>query len=335
MLTTSSDHGRQADAVRGNQNLNILFLVSAHNSLSQRIYIALTELGHKVTVEVVTQGHEMEAAVAAHKPELIVCPFLKAFIPESIWKGQPCLVVHPGPHGDRGPSSLDWAVELGMDEWGVTLLEAAEEADAGDIWATRKFPHARDRQELAVPPRGPPRRGPGGARGDEQARPARLQAPGARLQRPERDRPPAPADEAAGPRDRLEQRLDRPRAAQDPRRRGLPGVLDTIEGVDFFLFGAHVEKGLRGRPGAIIATRHGAICRATVDGASGSRTSSSATPSSCRPRARWSSAASRTTRRSCRSPSTPRSPPGPRSGRSGTRSAAPSATCTSTSTTAR
>jgi putative two-component system protein, hydrogenase maturation factor HypX/HoxX len=44
-------------------------------------------------------------------------------------------------------------------------------------------------------------------------------------------------------------------------------VLDTIEGVDFFLFGAHVEKGLRGRPGAIIATRHGAICRATVDGA--------------------------------------------------------------------
>ena len=48
---------------------------------------------------------------------------------------------------------------------------------------------------------------------------------------------------------------------------GHPGVLDTIEGVDFFLFGAHFERGLRGRPGAIIATRNGAICRATVDGA--------------------------------------------------------------------
>ena len=59
MLTSSSDHGRPADATRG-KNLNILFLVSAHNSLSQRIFIALTELGHNVTVETVTQGHEME-----------------------------------------------------------------------------------------------------------------------------------------------------------------------------------------------------------------------------------------------------------------------------------
>ena len=73
-------------------------------------------------VEVVSQGHEMEAAVAAYEPELIVCPFLKAFIPESIWKNNRCLVVHPGPQGDRGPSSLDWAVELVMDEWGITLL---------------------------------------------------------------------------------------------------------------------------------------------------------------------------------------------------------------------
>jgi len=46
--------------------LKILFLVSAHNSLSQRAYIALTELGHDVTVQVVSAGHEMEAAVAAH-----------------------------------------------------------------------------------------------------------------------------------------------------------------------------------------------------------------------------------------------------------------------------
>ncbi len=44
-----------------------------------------------------------------------------------------------GPHGDRGLSSLDSAIELGMEEWGVTVLEAVEEADAGDIWETRKF----------------------------------------------------------------------------------------------------------------------------------------------------------------------------------------------------
>ena len=73
------------------------------------------------------------------RPELIVCPFLKKFIPESIWSQHRCLVVHPGPRGDRGPSSLDWAIELGMDEWGVTVLEANGEADAGDIWASRTF----------------------------------------------------------------------------------------------------------------------------------------------------------------------------------------------------
>ncbi len=48
---------------------------------------------------------------------------------------------------------------------------------------------------------------------------------------------------------------------------GHPGVLDTIGRTEFFLFNVHVERGLRGRPSEIIATRNGAICRATVDGA--------------------------------------------------------------------
>ena len=48
---------------------------------------------------------------------------------------------------------------------------------------------------------------------------------------------------------------------------GHPGVLDTIEGTEFHLFGVHHERALRGRAGEIIAQRTGAICRATVDGA--------------------------------------------------------------------
>ena len=118
-------------------------MTSAHNSLSQRAYIALTEMGHDVTVQVVDSPEIIEAAVNAHQPDLVVCPMLKQFIPESVWRNFTCLVVHPGPHGDRGPSSLDWAIELGIDEWGVTVLEAVEEADAGDIWETRKFSSAR------------------------------------------------------------------------------------------------------------------------------------------------------------------------------------------------
>ena len=120
--------------------LRILFLVSAHNSLSQRAQVALTELGHEVSVAVVDSGPAMEAAVEGHRPELIVCPFLTKIIPESVYSKHRCLVVHPGPVGDRGPSSLDWAIELGMGEWGVTVLEATGEVDGGDIWATRKFP---------------------------------------------------------------------------------------------------------------------------------------------------------------------------------------------------
>src|SRR5262245_10890552 len=117
--------------------LQILFLVSAHNSLSQRALIALTGLGHRVDVAVVDGAEAMEAAVARHRPELIVCPMLKKLIPESIWSRHRCLIVHPGPLGDRGPSSLDWAIELGAREWGVTVLEANGDVDAGDVWATR------------------------------------------------------------------------------------------------------------------------------------------------------------------------------------------------------
>jgi putative two-component system hydrogenase maturation factor HypX/HoxX len=48
---------------------------------------------------------------------------------------------------------------------------------------------------------------------------------------------------------------------------GHPGVLDTVQGTQFHLFGVHRERELRGAPGAIVAQRHGAICRATSDGA--------------------------------------------------------------------
>ena len=93
----------------------ILFLVSAHNSLSQRALIALTELGHSVAVAVVSAPEQMEAVAAQHEPDLIVCPFLKRIIPESVWAKHRCLIVHPGPRGDRGPprstgpSSSAWA----------------------------------------------------------------------------------------------------------------------------------------------------------------------------------------------------------------------------------
>ena len=166
--------------------LRILFLVSTHNSLSQRMYIALTELGHEVSVAVVDSRGAMEAAVAEHRPELIVCPILKKMIPESIWANHRCLIVHPGPKGDRGPSSLDWAIELGMAEWGVTVLEANGEADGGDVWATRSF-RTRDAGKSSLYRHEVRRAAVDAVRGGrDEARRRRRVAGGARLRRPAR-----------------------------------------------------------------------------------------------------------------------------------------------------
>jgi hypothetical protein len=104
--------------------------------------IALTELGHEVSVATVGSGAEMERAVDVHRPDLVACPFLKTFIPESIWSRHRCLIVHPGRVGDRGPSSLDWAIELGAEAWGVTVLEANGELD-GDPCGPHDLPPAR------------------------------------------------------------------------------------------------------------------------------------------------------------------------------------------------
>jgi hypothetical protein len=81
---------------------------------------------------------------------------LTTAIPEVIWSVCPCFVIHPGPVGDRGPSSLDWAIMGGAERWGVTVLQANAEMDAGDIWASAAalaltgLPHSRCRLRHAV-----------------------------------------------------------------------------------------------------------------------------------------------------------------------------------------
>ena len=244
----------------------ILFLVSAHNGLSQRAWVALTELGHDVAVAVVDSDAEMEAAVAEHQPGLIVCPFLKRMIPESIWSRHRCLIVHPGPIGDRGPSSLDWAIELGARAWGVTVLEANGEFDAGRVWATREFPmrevgkssiyrhevrHAaiealleaiRRIAEARWPPNELGRRGRGRRRG-------------------------APVDDPGRPRDRVAVGQHRGGASQDSCGGGTSRSARRHPGRRVSSLRRASRAGVARPAGEIIATRAGAICRATLDGA--------------------------------------------------------------------
>lgn len=119
--------------------MKVLLLTHAFNGLAQRLFVELRERGHEVSVELDIADAVTEEAVALFDPDVVLAPFLKRRIPESVWSCRPCLVVHPGPPGDRGPSSLDWALLDGEREWGVTVLQASEQFDAGAVWAARRF----------------------------------------------------------------------------------------------------------------------------------------------------------------------------------------------------
>jgi putative two-component system protein, hydrogenase maturation factor HypX/HoxX len=120
--------------------MRILFLTHSFNSLAQRLYAELAARGHLLSVELDINDAATESAVELFRPHLVIAPFLKRAIPESVWSRHACLVVHPGIRGDRGPSALDWAILNGEKHWGVTVLQAEREMDAGPVWAWREFP---------------------------------------------------------------------------------------------------------------------------------------------------------------------------------------------------
>jgi putative two-component system hydrogenase maturation factor HypX/HoxX len=254
--------------------MRILFLTTAHNSLSQRLMTELTERGHDIRVCVAASGEAMIAAAAYEVPELIIAPMLKIAIPDEVWTRHLCLIVHPGIKGDRGPSSLDWAVAEGQKVWGVTIIEAAAEMDAGPIWASREF-----RVPVDLPSKSHLYRGAV----TEAAVQAVLEAASriesgayrycpwqpellsydspavrGRLRRPKRQ-----ADRAIDwLHDTTAMIIRKVRAADS-----VPGVLSTLLGRTFYLYGVHEEEGVRGDPGRVLAYRDGAICIGTVDGA--------------------------------------------------------------------
>ena len=120
--------------------MKILFITTAFNGMSQRAWVELDRLDHQVKVHVASSQKEMNEAVDGFQPDLIIAPYLKIRIPESIWKNYTCLIIHPGIVGDRGSSSLDWAILNNEKEWGVTILQATEKMDAGLVWSTATFP---------------------------------------------------------------------------------------------------------------------------------------------------------------------------------------------------
>ena len=247
--------------------MRILLLTHSFNSLTQRLYVELVDAGHAVAVEFDVNDRVTEEAVGAWRPDLVVAPFLKRAIPESVWRKHRCIVIHPGVPGDRGPSALDWAIVRGEREWGVTALEAIGEFDAGPIWATSSFP-MRDAPKSSL------------YRNEvTEAAVACIRDALARLAQPG-FAPMAQERGLSGLRGRTHPTMRQADRAIDWRRDdtatvlrsiraadGFPGVRDDVAGMPCHLFDAQREGRLRGDAGAIVATRGGAICRATRDGA--------------------------------------------------------------------
>ena len=120
--------------------MRILLLTHAFNSLTQRLFVELQKCDYEVSVEFDINDAVTQQAIDLYQPDLIIAPFLKRAIPKNIWSNYLCLIVHPGIKGDRGASALDWAILNNEQTWGVTVLQANEEMDAGDIWASDEFP---------------------------------------------------------------------------------------------------------------------------------------------------------------------------------------------------
>ena len=246
--------------------MRILLLTHAFNSLTQRLGAELSQRGHEISIEFDIADSVTEEAVALFRPQLIVAPYLRRAIPESVWSRHVCLIVHPGVVGDRGPSALDWAIQEGVSEWGVTVLQAEAEMDAGPIWAGANFTMPLTKKSSVY-------------RNEvtQAASIAVLQAvqrfesggflPQALATLPDvkgRLRPlmKQPQRSLDWQRDDSATVLRRIRAAD-----GFPGVADRLFDQPCHLFDAWPEATLRGAPGEVIARRETALLRATVDGA--------------------------------------------------------------------
>lgn len=247
--------------------MRVLLLCSSFNGLTQRAWTELRRTGHEVRVQLAEGPESITAGVVEFEPDLVICPFLKVWVPAEVWQRYRTIIIHPGPPGDRGPSSLDWAISDGETSWGVTALQAVEEMDAGPIWGYRTFPLPAD----------PPRKSSLYNGAITQAAIELVHEVLAKA-----------ADRAFRPRELsysdpdirgklrpLMHQSDRafswsePTAAIVRRIRaadGSPGVRATINGTAVSVFDAHPGPALTGTPGTLLQRSRGAVLVGTGDG---------------------------------------------------------------------
>jgi putative two-component system hydrogenase maturation factor HypX/HoxX len=247
--------------------MRILLLCHSFNCLTQRLFVELAQAGHEISVEFDVNDATAIEAATMFEPDIVVAPFLKRAIAESVWRRTPCLVVHPGIPGDRGPSALDWAILENETEWGVTVLQANAVMDGGDIWSSREFA-MRQACKASLYRREVTRAAvvsvleavTAHEQGDFKARPLDYSDPRVRGRpRQAMSQSMRAIDWSA---DDTSTVLRKIRSAD-----GYPGLRDVLCGRELYLYDAHPAEETHGRPGDLVARSGNAVCRATTDGA--------------------------------------------------------------------
>ncbi|HYN95964.1 MAG TPA: enoyl-CoA hydratase-related protein [Pilimelia sp.] len=248
--------------------MRVLLLVSAFNGLTQRVWCALREAGHDVGVLLANDDRGIVDGVRAARPELVLCPYLTQRVPAQVWQHWRTVIIHPGPVGDRGPSSLDWAITEAAPVWGVTALQAVDELDAGPIWATRLFP-----LPTAAPRKSSLYNGPVADAAIEcvqevmakAANPSFVPTPAEQLRSDVAAVRPRPAMRQADREFDWAQSTDaivrRIRAAD-----GAPGVRTEVAGLPVFAYDVHPGATRGVAPGTVVSRRQGAVLVGTGDG---------------------------------------------------------------------
>ncbi|MFA5454121.1 MAG: hydrogenase maturation protein [Sulfurimonas sp.] len=242
--------------------MKILLLVSAFNSLTQRVFCELQDnMKHTVSVQFAVSNEAMIEEARRFKPDIIFCPYLKKYIPKELFLKTPTFILHPGIRGDRGHNALDHAIREDKKEWGVVILRANEEFDSGDIYAEVRF-EMRDTYKASIY--------------RNEVAEATSKVLKILLQNLD--------DKNFKPVPQLKTQIH-PYLTQEERgidwqnnttkeiikkihvSDSFPGVKDEFLGVECYLFGAWEEESLKGYPKEIIAKRDGAVCVGTIDGA--------------------------------------------------------------------
>jgi len=242
--------------------MKITLLISTFNSTSQQSYAYLKEKGHSVDVVYARDEEQMLRDVEEFHPDIILSPFLKKFVPASLYNHYPTYILHPGIVGDKGAYSLENAILEEREHWGIVYLRANDVFDGGAIYVEEPFRMRKStkaslyRNEV------------------NQAAFKALQKLLINIENPTFEPLPQLPTSMHKTITQKERAIVWEHDTTEEIIKKIymsdshPGVLDEILGVACYLYGAHKEERLRGDGvKEILAKRDGAICVSTKDGA--------------------------------------------------------------------